>query len=238
MPLAFVTCGPSFEPLDGVRRITNHSTGEMGTVLAEALAGRGFEVICLRGESATFRPPAGARVIEFSTNRTLAEALGSLPRAPAVIFHAAALCDYEVVKVTGASPRRKIRSDARSLRIFLRPAPKLLPRLRALFPRALLVGWKYELDGSRAEAISLARRQMATAGTDASVINGSAYGKGLGFVEPGKARVRHFPSKKALAAFLSFWAGEPLASSRQKAAKAVRRPPSPRQQSGRHTRRP
>ena len=59
-----VTCGPSYEPIDRVRRLTNFSTGELGLLLAAALAREGHEVICLKGEGATSRTDAGgAKVI-------------------------------------------------------------------------------------------------------------------------------------------------------------------------------
>jgi phosphopantothenoylcysteine synthetase/decarboxylase len=45
MALALVTCGPAYEPIDGVRRITNESTGEIGTILSESLSAFGFEVL-------------------------------------------------------------------------------------------------------------------------------------------------------------------------------------------------
>ena len=59
MPLALVTCGPAYEPIDEVRRITNQSTGELGSLLSETLARANFEVLCLRGEMAVY--PSSAR---------------------------------------------------------------------------------------------------------------------------------------------------------------------------------
>ena len=44
-----VTTGPSFEPIDEVRRITNFSTGELGVLLANSFAQAGAEVFCLKG---------------------------------------------------------------------------------------------------------------------------------------------------------------------------------------------
>ena len=78
MPLALVTCGPAYEPIDGVRRITNQSTGEIGTILSETLSASGFEVLCLRGEMAgASRPePTNAKVLAFSTNASLMTILG------------------------------------------------------------------------------------------------------------------------------------------------------------------
>ena len=52
-----VTCGPSYEPIDAVRRITNFSTGELGIILANTLRNAGHTVTCLRGVSATSSPP-------------------------------------------------------------------------------------------------------------------------------------------------------------------------------------
>ena len=60
---AIVTCGPSYEPIDEVRRLTNFSTGELGTILAAALARAGVETLCLRGVAATWPElPHGATV--------------------------------------------------------------------------------------------------------------------------------------------------------------------------------
>ena len=56
-----VTTGPSYEPVDDVRRLTNFSTGELGVMLSEHLAEADFEVICLRGVHAT-HPHFPARV--------------------------------------------------------------------------------------------------------------------------------------------------------------------------------
>jgi len=205
MPFALVTCGPAYEPIDGVRRITNHSTGELGTILSTALHSAGFRVLCLRGEMATQPAPRDVEVIPFSTNSSLEEELEKLPDAPVVIFHVAALCDFTVVGITG----KKIRSDA-ELTLTLRPTEKLLPHLRPLFPDALIVGWKYELEGTRAEAITRARSQISQARTDACVVNGSAYGAGFGLIESDSDTIEQFPDKDALSAHLVRWTQKKL----------------------------
>ncbi|MFZ4683873.1 MAG: phosphopantothenoylcysteine decarboxylase, partial [Terrimicrobiaceae bacterium] len=96
MSLALVTCGPAYAPIDDVRRITNHSTGELGSILSTTLHTAGFQVMCLRGEMATHPAPPDVEVIPFSTNSSLEEELEKLSEPPAVIFHAAALCDFTV----------------------------------------------------------------------------------------------------------------------------------------------
>ena len=60
------------------------------------------------------------------------------------------------------------------------PTPKIIAELRDWFPKAKIIGWKFEADGGRAEANESARRQMAECRTDACVANGPAYGGGFG----------------------------------------------------------
>ena len=181
-PLAVVTCGPAYEPLDGVRRITNFATGEIGARLTQALREAGCEVVGFRGEGATAEPPAGVVVRSVSTNASLAEGLQSLPKEPSLIFHAAALCDFEVAGIDGASGDQKLSSRNGELVVRLRPAAKLLPCLRDWFPAAAIIGWKYELDGTRADALQKATSQLVEARSDACVVNGAAYGQGFGMV--------------------------------------------------------
>lgn len=204
-PIALVTCGPAHEPIDSVRRITNFSSGELGTHLCDALAVAGFRVKCLRGEMATYPLSPGTENEAFSTNNSLAALFKAQSEAPAVIFHAAALCDYLLAEVDGVTVTQKIRSDADELRLTLRPAAKLLPELPRWFPEALVVGWKYELDGSKEDAISRGRTQLSKAGTVASVVNGAAYGDGFGFLTAGSDEVVHYADKRQLSAGLASW---------------------------------
>ncbi|MFA7344352.1 MAG: phosphopantothenoylcysteine decarboxylase [Terrimicrobiaceae bacterium] len=201
-PLACITCGPAYENIDQVRRITNFSTGEIGTLLAEAFLRQGFEVVCFRSEAATFPPPPGADVRPFSTNESLAGGMRSLVRPPAVVLHAAALCDFVLAGIEGADGAGKLSSRAGSIRLTLKPAEKVLPKIRSWFPGARIFGWKYEVDGSREQALARASAQIREAGTDACVVNGSAYGPGFGLLTP-DGQIRHFPDKPALAAHLA-----------------------------------
>ena len=201
--LAVITCGPAHAPIDSVRRITNFATGEIGTLLARELHARGWDTICFRGEGSSSPAPEEGEVRGFTTNESLAFALRELPRQPDAFFHAAALCDFEVEEIEGAEPQNKLSSCCESLVLRLRPAPKILPTLRGLFPAARIVGWKYELDGSRDDAIARARLQISECGTDACVLNGAAYGEGFGLVLPGAKEIHHFPDKQSLARTLS-----------------------------------
>ena len=182
-----ITCGPSYEPIDQVRRITNFSTGRLGVTLANTFTDGGHRVICLKGEQATYPGECrAAELLTFTTNDDLAAKLKVLRTEKIdAIFHAAALCDFKVASVespsgaTLSSKKFPTRGDALTLKLV--PTVKILPQLREWFPIAKLVGWKYELEGSQAEAIEKGFRQIEEAKTDACVVNGGAYGQGYGF---------------------------------------------------------
>ena len=210
-PLAVVTTGPSSEPIDEVRSITNSASGEIGSLLAGALARRGFHVFLFRGRGATHRDaPPEATVHEFTTNRDLVRSLQELAAARGrevhAFFHAAALSDYAVAGVRGPDglPQqgRKIPGELSEIHLLLEPAAKVLPRLRGWFPQAHITGWKYELDGTREDAMQNARLQIGQGRTDCTVVNGSAYGPGFGLFEAQNPPL-HFDTKRELADFLA-----------------------------------
>src|SRR5215469_9622227 len=91
-----VTAGPTYEPLDEVRRLTNFSTGRLGTELANYLAARGHKVILLIGETAVYAGERKAqRVKHFATTADLREKLKSLSAKKVDgVFHAAAVGDF------------------------------------------------------------------------------------------------------------------------------------------------
>lgn len=206
-----VTCGPSFEPIDQVRRLTNFSTGELGVLLSEFLTRAGYDVFCFKGTGATYRDPvAPCHVERFDTNDDL---LGLLAGASAsgdvaAVFHAAALCDYRVKRVDDESGQSchsaKIASRSGALTIRLEPATKVISKMRGLFPRSVLVGWKYELAGTRQDALGKAYRQIEENDIDACVVNGRAYGDGFGLCQPGVG-IQECELKADLPAFLVSW---------------------------------
>jgi len=213
-----ITCGPSYEPIDGARRMTNMSTGTLGVGLANALADAGHEVVCLKGEGATCAVPLrSAGRLSFGTNEDLAAKLTCLSRefkADAVL-HAAALCDFKVARIitTDAAEvgSRKISTRAGEVSLVLAPTLKVLPRLRLWFPNATIVGWKYELAGTRDDAFAAAWRQLRECDTDACVLNGSAYGSGFAICEP-KRLARTCANASALSAFFPEWLEAKLAA--------------------------
>ncbi|MBI4664017.1 MAG: NAD-dependent epimerase/dehydratase family protein [Verrucomicrobia bacterium] len=187
-----VTAGPTYEPLDAVRRLTNFSTGKLGSQLADYLVDRGHQVVLLRGRSSVYQRPAKTDdVAEFGTTDELASRLQSLnERSIDAVFHAAAVSDFRFGKIWTRSPEgsleevknRKISSEPSGLLAELVPTTKLIGQLRTWFPTAWLVGWKYEVDGDRSDALIRANAQVLDRQTDACVVNGPAYGEGFGLV--------------------------------------------------------
>ena len=209
-----VTAGPTFEPLDDVRRLTNFSTGRLGTELANFLAARGHTVTLLLGESATWPGERRAQTVKrFSSTADLRDRLKACARKKVdAIFHAAAVSDFsfgrmftrdDAGRLAQFTPTRKISTRGGSLLVELVPTPKLIAELRGWFPRARLVGWKFEADGARAAALRAARKQLADCATDACVANGPAYGKGFGLVTA--SANKHFADKPKLFAGLEKW---------------------------------
>ncbi|MGH7975960.1 MAG: phosphopantothenoylcysteine decarboxylase [Limisphaerales bacterium] len=186
-----MTAGPTYETLDDVRRLTNFSTGRLGTELANYLVARGHKVILLVGEQATHSGERKAQRVDFfSTTADLRGKLKLLAAKKAdAIFHTAAVSDFapgrifapdatnKLVEIKGA---KKISTRQGKLLVELLPTPKIISELRSLFPKTKIVGWKFEAEGKRADAIAAARKQIVDCTTDLCVVNGPAYGEGFG----------------------------------------------------------
>lgn len=187
-----VTAGPTFEPLDEVRRLTNFSTGTLGTGLANYLVTQGHHVTLLKGYYAVHTGQVHAHsVSEFTTTADLAERLQGHagPHCDAV-FHVAAVSDFSFGRVFArdvSGDLVEIRSgkfSTKSGAIYaeLTPTPKIIASLRSWFEGAFVVGWKYQVDGTRADAVAEGLDQLQRCRTDACVVNGPAYGEGFGYV--------------------------------------------------------
>lgn len=187
-----VTAGPTYEPLDEVRRLTNSSTGRLGTELAGFLTAQGHHVTLLLGEQATYRGECRADAVEkFTTTANLGEKLQALSQQPVdAVFHAAAVSDFAFGRIwvrAETGDLSEIKSGKFSTRqgnllAELAASPKIIAKLRDWYPKSMLVGWKYEIEGDRAGAIALGERQLADCRSNVCVVNGKAYGPGFGLV--------------------------------------------------------
>ncbi len=203
-----VTAGPTIERLDDVRRLTNFSTGRLGTELANFFTARGHKVALLISESATYAGERRAQTVKtFSTTADLRAKLKSFSRKKVdAVFHAAAVSDFafgtifaetKTGEFTALKKNKKIPTRQGNLLVELLPTPKIIAELRGWFSRAKIIGWKYEANGGRADVLRAAEKQMADCATDACVANGPAYGKGFNLVLAGGQK-KHFSSAAKL----------------------------------------
>src|SRR5207237_362405 len=116
--------GPTQEPLDPVRYITNRSSGKMGYALAEAAAMRGARVILVSGPVSQ-TPPAGVEVINVRTAAEMREKVMENLSAAGIVIKAAAVADFHLSKV----PDQKVKKTAARVSLELDPTPDILAEL-------------------------------------------------------------------------------------------------------------
>jgi len=198
-----VTAGPTVEPLDKVRRITNHSTGRLGSRLADALKRADHRVTLLLSNAACHQPQEkGVQIIGFSTATDLQRQLRTAQSdAIKAIFHVAAISDYRVNCIRNTKTGSKLNSgkiptQEGPITVELTPTPKIIRQLHRWYPKAKIIGWKYEVDGNRENAIAVARDQIKRCRTNACVANGPGYGEGFALVSTDG--VTHSPNATTL----------------------------------------
>jgi phosphopantothenoylcysteine decarboxylase/phosphopantothenate--cysteine ligase len=157
-----VTAGPTREPIDPVRFVSNRSSGRMGYAVATQAARRGAQVTLVTGPTG-LRPPLGARVIPVETAEEMREAVLHAAPAATIVIKAAAVADYRV-----AQPAvQKIRSKQPALTLHLVPNPDILRELGQLRGARFLVGFAAET----ADVPDRARAKLETKGVDLMVAN-------------------------------------------------------------------
>jgi phosphopantothenoylcysteine decarboxylase/phosphopantothenate--cysteine ligase len=150
-----VTAGPTREPIDPVRYLSNRSSGKMGYAVAAAAARRGADVVLISGP-VDLAPPFGVRHVPVATVSEMRQAvLRHRPGAEAV-FMAAAVSDY-----VPRAASSKIKKDGRSLTLTLEEGPDILEELGRKREERILVGFAAETESllSNAKA-KLARKNL------------------------------------------------------------------------------
>ncbi|MDQ7772336.1 MAG: phosphopantothenoylcysteine decarboxylase [Elusimicrobiales bacterium] len=184
-----ITSGGTREPIDAARFITNLSTGYTGRLLAEALAARGCEVLCLCAAGAIRPSGDKVRVEDFFSFADLDGAIKKAFKAEPfdAVVHLAAVSDYSPSYIEadgrGFLPGRatKLDSSPQELRLTLRRNFKILDRIKtyaeaANRPKPLLVGFKLTA-GAPPEKVLEKVRALASADlvvhNDLAEINGA-----------------------------------------------------------------
>ena len=165
-----VTAGPTREPIDPVRYISNRSSGKMGYGLAMAALRRGAEVTLVSGPTA-LTPPSGAVFVPVQTAEEMREAvLQHLGRAT-IVVKAAAVADYRAKQPSSTKIKGK-----RDLTLELTPNPDILAEVAARRTSAFVVGFAAETHDVAANA----RAKLQSKGIDLLVANDVSK-QGIGF---------------------------------------------------------
>ncbi len=137
-----VTAGPTIEPIDPVRYLTNRSSGKMGYAVADAAARRGARVILISGRT-VLQPPYGVEVINVETALQMYSAVMEHFPITDVVVKAAAVADYRPKKMAGRKIKKN-RDDA--LNVELERNPDILAELGRTKTTQILVGFAAETD--------------------------------------------------------------------------------------------
>ena len=119
-----ITAGPTREPIDPVRYLSNRSSGKMGYAIAEAALETGHEVILISGP-VSLTPPDGAKLISVTTSDEMFDAVHRYARDCDVLVMCAAVADYKPAKVS----RQKIKKRDQTLSLELIPTRDILASL-------------------------------------------------------------------------------------------------------------
>lgn len=157
-----ITAGPTQEPLDPVRFISNRSSGKMGYMLAEAAVRRGARVILVSGP-VSLSAPANVQLIPVHTAEEMRRAVLNYLDESSIIIKAAAVADYCLREV----PKQKLKKMQARLTLELDPTPDILAELGQLKGDRLLVGFAAETQNLESEA----RRKLETKHCDLIVAN-------------------------------------------------------------------
>jgi len=150
-----LTAGPTREPLDPVRFLTNRSSGKMGYALAQAALNRGAEVILVTGP-VSLSPPSGAKTIPVETARQMRDQVARRLKGADLVVLAAAVADF-----TPSTPSRsKIKKSAGGLGLRLKRTPDILEEvLSARGTRQVVMAFAAETERLRENALRKWRRK-------------------------------------------------------------------------------
>jgi phosphopantothenoylcysteine decarboxylase/phosphopantothenate--cysteine ligase len=157
-----ITAGPTQEPLDPVRYISNRSSGKMGYALAEEAAARGARVILISGP-VHLPAPFGVEVVPVRTALEMHDAVMQHLHSATIVIKSAAVADY----YRPNPPEQKVKKTPARLSVELEPTPDILAEVGRNKGDRLLIGFAAETQNLIAEA----RRKCETKNCDMVVAN-------------------------------------------------------------------
>ena len=159
-----VTAGPTREPLDPVRYLSNRSSGKMGYAIADAARRRGAAVTLISGPTSVIAP-AGVTMTRVTTAAEMHAAVMSAAPDHEIVIKAAAVADFAPVHVADRKIKKQEGSD--TLTLELRRNPDILADVAKLSPRPFVVAFAAETDMVEQNA----REKLQRKGADLIVAN-------------------------------------------------------------------
>ena len=159
-----ITAGPTFEPIDPVRGITNLSSGKMGFALARAAREAGAKVTLVAGPSA-LATPRGVRRIDVQTAREMFDAVMGYANRAEVFFAVAAVADWRVANASAQKLKKNAAGAPPALQF--EANPDILASVAAMPGAPLCIGFAAESEN----VIAHARTKRAAKGVDMIVAN-------------------------------------------------------------------
>ena len=157
-----VTAGPTREPIDPVRFITNYSSGKMGFALAEAAILKGAEVVLISGPNQIHKPE-GVRYIEVTTAEQMREAIETEYKNANILLMAAAVSDYKPIQIF----HQKIKKSKSKIVWQLERTADILSLLGKNKEQRIHVGFAVETENE----VSNARKKLHSKNLDMVVLN-------------------------------------------------------------------
>ncbi len=136
-----ITAGPTQEPIDPVRYISNRSSGKMGYAIAEAMALDGAEVVLISGPTA-LSTPSNVNKIDVVTAEQMFHAVMKCVSSCDIFIGCAAVSDYKI-----SNPHlQKIKKNGSFIEMKLEPNPDILLTISQMNPKPFLVGFAAETE--------------------------------------------------------------------------------------------
>jgi len=155
---ALITAGPTYEPLDPVRFVGNHSSGKMGFALAEALYEKGADVTIVVGPVDATTKYKGIKIIAVNTAEEMYNACMQLHKEMDIEVMAAAVADYKPVQAA----TEKIKKDKSDLMLSLIKTKDILGSLGTTKnDKQWLVGFALETNNEKANALEKLKKKNA-----------------------------------------------------------------------------
>ena len=164
-----ITAGPTREPIDSIRFVSNNSTGKMGIELAKEASARGADVLLVAGKCMAKMPDYINTVHVITTDDFIKTVKDEIEYNDYDIFiSAAAISDYKPIECIDG----KISSDnIKELQVNMRLTPKIINEARKKNYKVFIVAFKAEINVSRSELIDRAYKRLKESEVDMIVAN-------------------------------------------------------------------